>query len=190
MPRSVKHGGKKSKKVRHNMKNVVTARKKTAKKQKLLKTQCQQIKEAWDKDKTLVQNITEMGLVTDLNKAVPIKQSFRRGIDQIPMELGSVQEAKKKGSVQKQKAAKSGAVLGSLEKEAKELEDKQSGRKTKLLDRDMEFCIYMIERHGDDYSAMARDSKNLFQETPKQIQKKLRIYKESPYYKALESMEP
>uniref|UniRef100_A0A915A6F3 Nucleolar protein 16 n=1 Tax=Parascaris univalens TaxID=6257 RepID=A0A915A6F3_PARUN len=52
----------------------------------------------------------------------------------------------------------------------------------KLLPRDVEFCTRMIEAHGNDYEAMAKDPTNLYQETAKSIQRKIRIFYESPQY--------
>ncbi|MFH4973293.1 hypothetical protein AB6A40_000002 [Gnathostoma spinigerum] len=51
-----------------------------------------------------------------------------------------------------------------------------------LLPRDVKFCTEMIERHGDDYEAMAKDSLNVFQDSVKNIQRKIRIFRESPQY--------
>lgn len=41
---------------------------------------------------------------------------------------------------------------------------------------EIQFCEYMIKKHKDDYVAMARDLKNYFQETPKQIRRKIMKY--------------
>ncbi|CAJ0581924.1 unnamed protein product, partial [Mesorhabditis spiculigera] len=190
MPRSVKRGGKKIKRVTKNLGNIANKKKKAEKNKKKLRSACHQLVNVWDKKRTLVQNIEDSGLAFDVNKSIPLKQDFRVGIDQLPMELGDVDEAKQKGTVKKQRDSKKIAkVIGGLEIERQQLEKKQEGRKRTLLDRDVQFCIYMLERHGDDYEAMSRDKKNLFQETPKQIQKKLRIYKGSPYYQALETVD-
>ncbi|VDN25604.1 unnamed protein product [Gongylonema pulchrum] len=43
-------------------------------------------------------------------------------------------------------------VIASLEKEAKEEEERQKiGRTYRLLTQDIQFCVFMIEKHGDDY---------------------------------------
>ncbi|KHN71153.1 Nucleolar protein 16, partial [Toxocara canis] len=52
----------------------------------------------------------------------------------------------------------------------------------KLLPRDVEFCTRMIEAHGNDYEAMAKDPLNVHQETAKSIQRKIRIFRESPQF--------
>uniref|UniRef100_A0A3Q3FEG0 Nucleolar protein 16 n=1 Tax=Labrus bergylta TaxID=56723 RepID=A0A3Q3FEG0_9LABR len=49
---------------------------------------------------------------------------------------------------------------------------------TKTLSSDLiEYAQYMIREHGDDFKAMARDEKNYYQDTPKQIKRKINEYK-------------
>uniref|UniRef100_A0A0R3RHG1 Nucleolar protein 16 n=1 Tax=Elaeophora elaphi TaxID=1147741 RepID=A0A0R3RHG1_9BILA len=108
---------------------------------------------AWNKNATIKQNMKAMGLAYDSNKLFPLRPSMIR------------------------------QVIAALEKEVEEEQIKQKkGRSYRLLARDIEFCVYMIERHGDDYEKMSRDAKNIYQDTPKQIQRKVRIFKESPEY--------
>ncbi|KAK3095549.1 hypothetical protein FSP39_015991 [Pinctada imbricata] len=38
----------------------------------------------------------------------------------------------------------------------------------------------MMEKYGEDYKAMARDSRNHFQDTPKQIKRKIQVFKSIP----------
>lgn len=43
-------------------------------------------------------------------------------------------------------------MIAALEKEVEEEEMKQKeGRRYRLLARDIEFCVYMIEKYGEDY---------------------------------------
>ena len=65
-------------------------------------------------------------------------------------------------------------------------------RQYKLLDSDIEYCRYMDRKYGQDYEvililhaillnhfqAMSRDERNLFKDSPKSIERKLRIYKD------------
>ncbi|KIH59526.1 hypothetical protein ANCDUO_10238 [Ancylostoma duodenale] len=52
----------------------------------------------------------------------------------------------------------------------------------KLLPRDIIFCSGLIDSHGEDYAAMAADSRNIYKENARAIQRKVRIFKESPHY--------
>ncbi|EJW84180.1 hypothetical protein WUBG_04911 [Wuchereria bancrofti] len=54
----------------------------------------------------------------------------------------------------------------------------------KLLPRDIQFCVHMIEKHGENYEAMEKDQGNIFRDSAKGIARKIRIFKESPQYEA------
>ncbi|KAG7263459.1 hypothetical protein CRUP_038584 [Coryphaenoides rupestris] len=64
-------------------------------------------------------------------------------------------------------------VAAELEEEASQpFEDDKS------LSRDLiDYVQHMVGRHMDDYTAMARDEKNYYQDTPKQIRRKVNEYK-------------
>lgn len=64
-------------------------------------------------------------------------------------------------------------VLNELEAEAS-LPEKRGD----TLSRDLiDYVRYMVENHGENYKAMARDEKNYYQDTPKQIRNKINVYK-------------
>lgn len=44
---------------------------------------------------------------------------------------------------------------------------------------DVLFCTYMMDTYNDNYKAMARDKRNYYQLTPKQIRNKIRSFKRS-----------
>ncbi|KAJ8317256.1 hypothetical protein KUTeg_005160 [Tegillarca granosa] len=62
----------------------------------------------------------------------------------------------------------------------------------RLSEPEVRYCIYMMEKHGDDFKvnnqkdvkhfsyAMARDSRNYYQDTPKQIKRKINKFKSIP----------
>ncbi|KAK0397262.1 hypothetical protein QR680_002054 [Steinernema hermaphroditum] len=62
------------------------------------------------------------------------------------------------------------------------VDPKRRERQYKLLPRDIQFCTYMMETHGDNYEAMANDNKNIYRDTANGIARKLRIFRESPQY--------
>lgn len=49
----------------------------------------------------------------------------------------------------------------------------QAKQTFRFPDEDVRFLTLMLDRHGDDFKAMARDPKNLFQLTPKQLRQKI-----------------
>ncbi|XP_005993436.1 nucleolar protein 16 [Latimeria chalumnae] len=122
--------------------------------------ECNQIREAWDDSKSVAQNLAEMGLASDPNKCIPIqKQKIMH------MEIDT---AKKQNKI-----IRKPYVLNELIEEAS-LPEKRNA----TLSRDMiEYVQYMIENHGDNCKEMARDEKNYYQDTPKQIKRKIELYK-------------
>lgn len=44
----------------------------------------------------------------------------------------------------------------------------------------VEWVTYLMEKYGKDYKAMARDKKNYYQETWKQIRAKIKLFKSIP----------
>ncbi|XP_054832774.1 nucleolar protein 16 [Eublepharis macularius] len=123
---------------------------------------CSQIRRAWDRTKSVAQNLAEMGLAVDPNKAVPIPKLMQQVMN---MEVDG-QEGKKR-IVQKP------YVLNELQYEASLPE-----KKSETLSRDLiDYVQHMIRNHGENYKAMARDEKNYYQDTPKQIKRKIDVYK-------------
>ncbi|XP_008292301.1 nucleolar protein 16 [Stegastes partitus] len=117
-----------------------------------------QIRNAWDDNKSMARNLQEMGLAFDPNRALPVK---KQGL------LGEGAESRAAGVVTKP------YILHHLQEEAS-LPEKD----TKTLSSDLiEFVQHMIREHKDDYKAMARDEKNYYQDTPKQIKRKINEYK-------------
>jgi len=56
-------------------------------------------------------------------------------------------------------------------------------RTCKLLPKDIEFCVYMMEKHDQDFEKMSTDPKNVFHDSPEMIARKLRIFRDSSYFK-------
>lgn len=148
---------KRRKKFDYN-KNRKKLKKKTLKKYNP-RIENEQIRNAWDKNKSMARNLQEMGLSFDPNRSLPIKS---------PKLIGKEAVSKAAtGIVTKP------YVLNKLEEEAS-LPEKDS----KTLSSDLiEYVQYMIREHGDNHKAMARDEKNYYQDTPKQIKRKINEYK-------------
>ncbi|XP_058402309.1 nucleolar protein 16 isoform X1 [Diceros bicornis minor] len=122
--------------------------------------ECSHIRHAWDHAKSVRQNLAEMGLAMDPNKAVPLR---KRKVKAMEVDV----EERPKELVRKP------YVLNDLEAEASLPEKKGNTLSRDLID----YVRYMVENHGEDYKAMARDEKNYYQDTPKQIRNKINVYK-------------
>lgn len=110
---------------------------------------CETIKNNWDSKKSLKANLAQMGLAFDPNEASTTKD-------------------KKLKVVQ---ASKTHVV-----EELEEIASTVVPVKLTMPQPDRQFCKYMSEKYGEDYVAMSRDLKNYYQETPKQIKRKINKY--------------
>ncbi|KAH7723280.1 Ribosome biogenesis protein Nop16 [Aphelenchoides avenae] len=165
MPRSVKHGRKKRTPARQRTTAAKNKNKRIKKKSKALTTSTT-VNAAWDSSKSTKANLEEMGLSYDPNKTIPLpKKAAPHQMDVDEVEIASLPNAKVLGSVKKQKATEASkdqkGVVVQLEKEAEEATKQQKkGRQHKLLQRDIQLCLELIERHGEDYEAIFREPAN------------------------------
>ncbi|KAM8798934.1 NOP16 protein, partial [Eudromia elegans] len=124
--------------------------------------ECAHVRHAWDPTKSVAQNLADMGLAEDPNKAVPISRKALL-----------VTDAESDGQGKRKKTVIKPYVLNEMEYEASLPE-----KKSNTLSRDLiDYVRYMIQNHGENYKEMARDEKNYYQDTPKQIKRKINVYK-------------
>ncbi|KAL0994435.1 hypothetical protein UPYG_G00122260 [Umbra pygmaea] len=119
-----------------------------------------QIRNAWDKNKSVGQNMRDMGLAIDPNRSLPIKTPNA-------FDAGRTEDTPAPTFVKKQ------YILDELLAEAS-----RPVIDTKTLSADLiEYVQYMVRSHSDNFKAMARDEKNYYQDTPSQIRRKVEEYK-------------
>ncbi|XP_019575644.1 nucleolar protein 16 isoform X2 [Rhinolophus sinicus] len=106
--------------------------------------ECSHIRHAWDHAKSVRQNLAEMGLAMDPNKAVPFR---KRKVKAMEVDL----EARPQELVRKP------YVLNDLEVEASLPEKKGNTLSRDLID----YVRYMVENHGEDYKRSGKPSLNL-----------------------------
>ncbi|KAK0417529.1 hypothetical protein QR680_013062 [Steinernema hermaphroditum] len=173
MPRSVKHGGKRAP-VYRDLKNFRSKNVKKLKKKRDAKTSCTAVAEAWDKSATMKANLESMGLTYNVNKLIGLpKANIITG--EVDVEMMSLDDAKKQST----------KVVVQIESDLKKKMASVSKRPEykRLLPRDVEFCNRMIEAHGLDFEAMARDPVNVNQLTAKQIERRINTFKRSFRFK-------
>ncbi|XP_046378515.1 nucleolar protein 16-like isoform X2 [Haliotis rufescens] len=136
-------------------------------KNKLQKITCETVSEAWDEKKSVAQNMQDMGLSADSNQTIriPKTKEFLTKSAEVVMAIKS-----------KKKKAVKHHVVDALEKQANIPQE----ARLRLSDLEVRYCAHMMEKHGEDYKAMARDPKNYYQDTPKQIKKKINRFKNIP----------
>ncbi|KAL8579018.1 hypothetical protein ACOMHN_035957 [Nucella lapillus] len=157
----------KPKKVKKNFNYTRNRRKEWDKTKKIPTIKCKQIREAWDAKKTMTSNFREMGLSVDPNKTLHIPTA---------KELLGPKDLAEDTSRKEKRKGKKMHVVNELEAEAALPQE----RRLKLSEPDVAFCISMMEKYGDDYKAMARDEENYYQDTPKQIARKIRVFRSIP----------
>ncbi|CAL1530975.1 unnamed protein product [Lymnaea stagnalis] len=159
--------GKVKKQKRHQKFNYNKDRKKNWKKAKGTPTiKCDEIKQAWDETKSVKQNLAEMGISADPNKTfkVPRTKAAKMGTLNVEMEVDLPTTPVKNFVI-------------------KDLEEKSKlpyTKKMSMSDEDAGYCIYLMDKYGDNYKGMSRDERNYYQETPKQIQRKINRFKSIP----------
>merc|ERR1719222_1577802 len=101
-----------------------------------------------------------MGVAFDANNVVPKISSKMKMVKEMKKKKGmEVDDNEEEGMMRKSE------VISRLEDEAK-FEAKQTFRFTPTQ---VQLITYMMDKHGDDWSAMARDPKNHYQETPAKL---------------------
>ncbi|KAL6470346.1 hypothetical protein MHYP_G00214650 [Metynnis hypsauchen] len=118
------------------------------------KIECAQIRKAWDDKKSAKQNLQDMGLSLGVKGVLPIS---KKGINE-PVGRAAVVKP---------------YVVREMEAEASLPTSDQPTCSSDLI----EFVQHMIREYNEDYKAMARDEKNYYQDTPKQIKRKVDSYK-------------
>ncbi|KAL4231635.1 Nucleolar protein 16 [Mactra antiquata] len=142
----------------------INRRKLWAKRKKMPTIECTEIAEAWDRRKSVLKNLTDMGLSYDPNKTLCIKKT---------KEFLGPKFKEDEMEVEEEARPSKEHVIKALEVEA----SKPAAKTNKLSEPDVQYCTYMIDKYGDDYKAMSRDPKNYYQDTPKQIKKKIYMFK-------------
>ncbi|KAK3728069.1 hypothetical protein RRG08_022120 [Elysia crispata] len=159
--------GKVKKQKRHQKFDYNRDRKKNRKKSKAVPAiKCEEIKKAWDVTKSVKKNLEDMGIAADSNKAIKVPKSK-------PLKMGTL-DVEMEVDLEKTPIKK--FVMNDLEERSKI----PGKKKMSMSDEDAGFCVYMMDTYGDNYKAMARDERNYYQETPKQIQRKINRFKSIP----------
>ncbi|XP_063622092.1 nucleolar protein 16 [Cydia splendana] len=132
---------------------------------------CKTLKEAWDMKKSTLRNLKEMGLANDPNKAIKIpnykQEQLKRAKKIVNQEESSESEEDTEVNIIPKKE-----VVERLEKEARAPRE----RRFMLPKGQVEYLTYLLDKYGHDYKAMARDKKNFYQETWKQIRAKMKTF--------------
>ncbi|KAK3915112.1 Nucleolar protein 16 [Frankliniella fusca] len=128
------------------------------------------VKKAWEEHKSIKENLSNMGLSYDPNATLKIPTSKEL------LEPVFSEDKRENTSDIELLAPIKAHVAEELEAEAKAPRVK----KFELPKGQVMYLSYLIDKYGDDFKAMARDSKNIYQETWKQIRSKIRTFQNIP----------
>jgi len=123
------------------------------------------IKELWNPKESIKNNLESMGVAFDANKVLDKKSTKQQFIEKI-------QDENQVEKTPPALAVKSSEVIKRLEAQALEAESNKKSN-FRFTGEQVKWITYCLEKHGDDFKAMARDPKNIWQETPKQIRQKV-----------------
>ncbi|KAK1788105.1 hypothetical protein P4O66_016568 [Electrophorus voltai] len=129
--------------------------------------ECPQIRKAWDNRKTAKQNLRDMGLAVGSKGVLPVNKA------RIALKCCFYPTLQAKDGPVDQTGLLKPYVIKEMEAEA----SLPTIDKTTCSNDMIEFLQHMIKEHNEDYKAMARDEKNYYQDTPKQIKRKVDLYK-------------
>ncbi|CAH8566924.1 unnamed protein product [Heterobilharzia americana] len=138
-------------------------RKKLGRKEKAkLKIKNPVVDSAWKPGLSVKSNFTRLGLAYDANEVL--------GVPHSQMHAGIVMQK------QEAQSRKKSTVVKVLEELAKHKKQKP----VFVSEDDQLFCIYNLETYvEDDYASMSRDPKNVYQLTPRQIERLINKFKQT-----------
>ncbi|TRY77060.1 hypothetical protein TCAL_10220 [Tigriopus californicus] len=140
------------------------------------------IKAHWDARKPLKQNLSAMGLAYDANQVMSWPSTKRQMVERAQGRLThfnpAIHESHPPAETEAEAELEASTpsdqddtpVVRALKAQVAQVPVRQSFRFTS---EEVRWITQMMDKHGDDFKAMARDPKNIWQCTPKQIRQKV-----------------
>ncbi|EAA09259.3 nucleolar protein 16 [Anopheles merus] len=132
-----------------------------------------EIRAAYDEKKKPANNIREMGLAYDVNRAIPIP-NVKQQIKAMELELSGQKARPSRGNSSKEQPKQ--YVAARLEEDANEY----AGSRFRMARSMVRVITDMIDRHGFNYKAMSLDWRNYEQVTWRQFRTKIRKFLRIP----------
>lgn len=139
---------------------------------------CKPVKQEWEVTKSTRANLNEMGLAYDPNEVLPIPNVKRELLEEAKRKAMESDEQPESGDedVDMDSVPKKIHIAQALEADAKAPRE----RMFRLPNGQVQFITYLLDKYGEDYKAMARDKKNYYQLTWRQIRAKIKTFKGIP----------
>eukprot|EP00117_Sycon_ciliatum_P029815 scpid78751/ scgid23651/ Nucleolar protein 16 len=133
------------------------------------------LEKTWDKKRTVHENFRKLGLAANPNKALPPIHVKKPRVK--PMYIDPLEQSAMVDEPVEEEPVVEGPPLPT--ETVVDLERLASGGEK--LERhispgEVDFVMHMIKTHKSDYKAMARDKRNYYQHTPKQIKRKVEAF--------------
>ncbi|KAI6190329.1 Nucleolar protein 16 [Aphelenchoides bicaudatus] len=135
----------------------------------------------WDKKKSIDVNMRSKGLILNSNKFFNLRPNNEpEAMDIEEARSNNISEKPEK----KIRTKKAKGYAKELEKQARIATQKQQASRPppSLSASDLQFCEKMVKKHGLDYEAMAKDRDNIYQNTSKQFERKIKTFQKSKAY--------
>merc|ERR1712112_614405 len=141
-----------------NISRVRKQQEKTNKFNVAVNVDCKTMKDVWNSRVSLKENLEAMGVAVDANTVLPKISAKKKMLKDLKKRAGKeeMEEVEEKGKTE---------VIQKLEEEAAYI-PVQSFRFTPSQ---VQLITYMMDKHGEDWGAMARDPRNHYQETPAKL---------------------
>lgn len=158
---------------------------------------CDIIRNAWDQKKSLKNNMKNMGLSEDPNRLLSEPKFYEKFKNVNKEDDYSNNIALRLHQMLKQKQSRSNKLKKlnqfdvemidsdnnkekTVAEKLSEMAEKPRNKNFRFGPDQVKFCIYMIEKYGDDYEGMARDKINYYQESAGQIRAKINKFLKIP----------
>jgi len=144
----------------------------------LIKVTNDTIKASWDSSKPAKDNLDTMGLAYDPNRVVKHLTAKKKMVESLKENTGTaIHHTQTEVAPATDCSTATESVVRQLEEEVASIPRKSSFR---FPPEQVRFITYMMSKYGEDYKAMARDRRNEWQETPKQIKQKIVKFRSIP----------
>ena len=140
-----------------------------------VKVDCKVVQDAWDHRVSVKENMSRMGIVLNASEVMPVAGAKKKMVSTLKKQRNIPEaENEAKSNILKPE------VISKLTEEAN-VPVKQNFR---FNSTQVQLITFMMDKHGTDYKAMARDPRNHFQETPAKLRGMIRKFINIPEHYA------
>ena len=144
-----------------------------------VKVDCKVVQDAWDHRVSVRENMSRMGIVLNASDVMPVSGTKKKLVNKMK-KLKNVSVEEEAEAASDSPTIMKPEVLAKLSEEAT-VTAKQNFRFTTSQ---VQLITHMMDKHGTDYKAMARDPRNHFQETPAKLRGMIRKFISIPEHYA------